>query len=133
MWKHNNSSKYFGTVSLRNRTLYRGVGTTVRHGTKTPSTVLPETEHFLWLNGLPMVKWLRQEGRIWDKDKMSVAATIGGNLDILKFVLNEGCPWDPYAVFIARRNNKPEILQFTAKHWSFINMDILSIDYEMHP
>lgn len=68
-----------------------------------------------------MVKWLRQEGCMWDKDKMSVAATIGGNLDILKFVLNEGCPWDPYAVFIARRNNKPEILQFTAKHWSFIN------------
>ena len=70
---------------------------------------------------LLMVKWLRQEGCMWDKDKMSVAATIGGNLDILKFVLNEGCPWDPYAVFIARRNNKPEILQFTAKHWSFIN------------
>jgi hypothetical protein len=62
---------------------------------------------------LLMVKWLRQEGCMWDQDKMSVAA-------ILKFVLNEGCPWDPYAVFIARRNNKPEILQYTAKHWSFI-------------
>ena len=42
---------------------------------------------------LEVLKWLGSEGCPWDEKTFSSAAQ-GGHLEVLKFLMSEGCPWD---------------------------------------
>ena len=40
-----------------------------------------------------MLKWLRDEGCPWD-ERVCTCAARGGHLEVLKWLRAEGCPWD---------------------------------------
>ena len=45
---------------------------------------------------LEVLKWLRENGCPWDAQTCAAAAE-GGHLDVLKWLRNQGCPWDERA------------------------------------
>eukprot|EP00594_Rhizosolenia_setigera_P006674 CAMPEP_0178952780 /NCGR_PEP_ID=MMETSP0789-20121207/8043_1 /TAXON_ID=3005 /ORGANISM="Rhizosolenia setigera, Strain CCMP 1694" /LENGTH=305 /DNA_ID=CAMNT_0020633945 /DNA_START=64 /DNA_END=981 /DNA_ORIENTATION=- len=50
-------------------------------------------DHAIWGNQLNVLKWLREQEVSWGVHTFRIAAKYG-NLDILQWLHDEGCPWD---------------------------------------
>jgi hypothetical protein len=60
---------------------------------------------------LDVLKWVRENGRPWD-DHTCVYAAYGGHLDMLKWVRENGCPWDKDTCIAAAEKGQFELLKW---------------------
>jgi len=73
---------------------------------------------FLWnihsaasCGALRIIKWLRENGCPWDEETCEYAAE-KGHLEVLKWLRANGCPWNTYTCEYAADNGHLEILQW---------------------
>ena len=64
---------------------------------------------------LNVLKWLRQEGCPWDESTFYYAA-IEGHLDILKYAHENGCPWNEKTCSFAAWGGHLEVLKYARAH-----------------
>jgi len=62
---------------------------------------------------LQSMKWLREQGCPWSEFSL-MATAYRGNLDILQWLHDEGCPWplDDEDNFVSERSLKPEVINW---------------------
>ncbi len=72
------------------------------------------------LGNLPLLKWLREQGCPWNKNTCSYAAE-RGQLEVLKWAREHGCPWDEYTCHLAAREGHLELLKWAHENGSPTN------------
>jgi hypothetical protein len=63
------------------------------------------------IGNLAMVQWLHNTGCPWDASACKEAAS-NGNLEVLKYLHDNGCPWDSCACAWAAWNGELEVLKY---------------------
>ncbi len=58
-----------------------------------------------------MLKWLRENGCPWDTETCNEAA-MAGHREMLQWAVDNGCPWDEEACASAARGGNLEVLQW---------------------
>jgi hypothetical protein len=56
---------------------------------------------------LEVLKWLREEGCPWDADACACAARGGGQMEVLRWARANGCPWKFFQLRARRRVGTP--------------------------
>ena len=64
---------------------------------------------------LEVLKWVRQNGCPWNKRTCAYAA-LGGNLEVLKWARQNGCPWDNLTCENAARGGHLEVLKWARQN-----------------
>ena len=74
---------------------------------------------------LKLLKWARTQNPpyMWDEHTSEEASRIG-NLKILKFLIENGCPWNEYSLYYAIEEGHLDIIK-----WIFNNADISDKSY----
>ena len=65
---------------------------------------------------LELLQFLHENGCPWDEDTCSEAA-LGGHLECLKYAHDNGCPWDESTCFIAAFYGHLECLKYARENW----------------
>jgi len=68
-----------------------------------------------WRGHLDSLKWLRENGCPWDWQSCAMAAK-GGHLDILKWLREQGCPWNETTCSSAAEGDCLEVLQWAREN-----------------
>src|SRR5207302_593118 len=64
---------------------------------------------------LKMLQWLREKGCPWDASTCSYAAQ-GGHLEVLQWARDQGCPWDASICAYAANAGHLEILRLLREY-----------------
>jgi hypothetical protein len=86
------------------------------------------------INGnLDVLKYLHENGCPWDEHACAYAA-IYGNLDVLKYLRENGCPWDDFTCLFAAQNNHLEVLIWAYENGCPINKNncIITTQFRGH-
>ena len=64
---------------------------------------------------MDVLKWLREEGCPWEEETCSEAAK-GGHLNVLKYAHENGCPWNEETCMYAAEEGHLHVLKYAVKH-----------------
>ena len=67
-------------------------------------------------NDLPMLQWMEKNGYYWKVVDVAYYAARKGNIEMLAWIHQQGCPWDETATEEAARNGQFDALNWLIEH-----------------